>query len=431
MKFNLKCILEKRKKKGKLITENVPIFIVATFGGKRLNLFSGFRINLEDWNEKDRMVKRGAINSFGQKALEINNGIDELTFELRKYFREKIEKGEQFTKDDVKLEFRKLREDLNPENLIANTSVRQKEQDSLFTYFDRFIDERGKEKGWVEGTVKKYKSLKNHLKNFDEDLQFSDINEDFMRRFLDYLILDLGWRNATVRRGLTNLRTFLRYLFKKRLIEVDEFTDFRPNLKTVERKVIFLDEDEIQKISDFKIPENKNYLNRVRDVLLFQCFSGLRYSDVKKLKRQDVRKGKVFVLTRKTVDSLEIELNNRSEAILNKYKDDQSLGERALPVISNQKMNEYLKELGEMVGIDEPVTIYYFHNNQLKGETKPKYEEMSSHIGRRSFICLCISKDVAIPVIMEWTGHKDYDSMRPYIDATSKTKAEQMKKLNF
>lgn len=104
---------------------------------------------------------------------------------------------------------------------------------------------------------------------------------------------------------------------------------------------------------------------------------------------------------------------------------------KALPVISNQKMNEYLKELGELAGINEKITETYFIGNKRYDVPKPKYEHMTSHIGRRSFICLCIAKNIPIQIIMKWTGHSDYKSMIPYIEVSEKTKEIEMKKLNL
>ena len=96
------------------------------------------------------------------------------------------------------------------------------------------------------------------------------------------------------------------------------------------------------------------------DVFLFCCFTSLRYSDVRNLKRSDVKSDHIEVTTVKTADSLSIELNKYSKAILEKYKDIHFENHMALPVISNQKMNDYLKELGELAEINEPIRETYY-----------------------------------------------------------------------
>jgi integrase len=101
-------------------------------------------------------------------------------------------------------------------------------------------------------------------------------------------------------------------------------------------------------LQDYEFKPNEEALERVRDVFLFCCFTGLRYSDVAKLKRSDVKKGFIKVVTQKTVDGLIIELNKYSQAILDKYKEIKFPKDKALPVISNEKSDEHLKRLGQV-----------------------------------------------------------------------------------
>ena len=137
------------------------------------------------------------------------------------------------------------------------------------------------------------------------------------------------------------------------------------------------------------------------------------------MKRSDVKSDHIEVTTVKTADSLNIELNKYSKAILEKYKDIHFENNMALPVISNQKMNDYLKELGELAEINEPVRETYYKGNERIDEVTPKYALLSTHAGRRTFICK-----------MKWTGHSDYKAMKPYIDIADDIKANAMNKFN-
>ena len=138
---------------------------------------------------------------------------------------------------------------------------------------------------------------------------------------------------------------------------------FKPKIKGVDgnsKEVIYLTPDEIKLLQGYK---GNIHLEHVRDVFLFSCFTGLRYSDVVKLTRDDVKDGYIQIVTQKTSDGIKIELNKYSQSILDKY-DGLTFGRgRALPVISNQKMNKSLKELGRLCGIDEPQRIVYFTGN--------------------------------------------------------------------
>lgn len=208
------------------------------------------------------------------------------------------------------------------------------------------------------------------------------------------------------------------------------FEAFRPALKSAPKKVIFFNLKELAKLEDFHIPETKLYLIRVRDVFLFQCYTGLRYSDLANLRRCDVHDKYIEITTIKTVDSLRIELNSHSKAILKKYEPFEFKGGRALPVASNQKMNDYLHELCKMAGFDEPIRITYYRGSQRFDEIKPKYDVIGTHTGRRSFICNALGMGISPQVVMKWTGHSDYKAMKPYIDVCDEIKAEAMKKFD-
>ena len=136
------------------------------------------------------------------------------------------------------------------------------------------------------------------------------------------------------------------------------------------------------------------------------------------------------VTTVKTSDSLIIELNNHSKAILDKYKDVAFEDDKVLPVITNQKMNDYLKELAELAGIDEPVRQTYYRGNERIDEVTPKYALLGTHAGRRTFICNALVLGIPPQVVMKWTGHSDYKTMKPYIDIADDIKANAMSKFN-
>ena len=205
---------------------------------------------------------------------------------------------------------------------------------------------------------------------------------------------------------------------------------FKPKLTTSENKVIFLDWNELMIVYNFPIPENKKYLERVRDIFCFCCFTSLRYSDVANLKRSDIEKDFIRITTIKTADTLNIDLNDYSRAIIDKYQNETFPFDRALPVISNQRMNEYLKELGELCGIDTPVTITYYKGNKRFDEVYPKYALIGTHTARRTFISNALMMGIPPQVVMKWTGHSDYKAMKPYIDIADKAKAEMMKMFN-
>lgn len=371
----------------------------------------------------------GTVNNNGQPAEEINLNIQKQKSEINSlFFKFQIEEKIPTT-TEIKEAFEKIR---SGRETLTKKKINQKATElSFFDVLDEFTTYNGKINNWTKDTYTKFNTLKTHLQNYNKNLKFDDLTDEGLSDLLVYFMNKLQMRNTTTKKYLEFISWFLRYALAKKHTTNDAFLNFKPKLKRVKKKVIFLTEDEINQIKGTEIPETKQYLARVRDVLLFLIYSGLRHSDVYKLKKSEIKDGKFEVTTLKTTDSLVIELNDTTLSILEKYKDVPLKSNKALPVISNQKMNEYLKELGELAGINEKITETYFIGNKRYDVPKPKYEHMTSHIGRRSFICLCIAKNIPIQIIMKWTGHSDYKSMIPYIEVSEKTKEIEMKKLNL
>lgn len=96
----------------------------------------------------------------------------------------------------------------------------------------------------------------------------------------------------------------------------------------------------------------------------------------------------------------------------------------------HQKMNDYLKELGELAEINDPVRETYYKGNERIDTVTPKYALLGTHAGRRTFICNALALGIPAQVVMKWTGHSDYKAMKPYIDVADDIKANAMNKFN-
>lgn len=174
---------------------------------------------------------------------------------------------------------------------------------------------------------------------------------------------------------------------------------------------------------------NASTLAKVRDVFCFCCFTSLRYSDVANLRRSDIFDDHISITTVKTADSIQIELNDYSKELLDRHADETFPRNLALPV-SNQKMNDHLKELAELCGINKPMTVTYYKGNQRIDEVYPKYALIGTHCGRRTFICNALMLGISPQIVMKWKGHSDYKSMKPYIDIADKAKKDAMQAFN-
>ena len=311
----------------------------------------------------------------------------------------------------------------------------EKNESSLFTesiwdVFDAFVKESGTLNGWTPATYAKFRTVRMHLKEYDECLSFQKLDVNGMNDYVRFLYERKSMRNNTVLKQIGFVRWFLRWSAANGYYSDALCRVFRPKLKIVRKKVIFLTKNELEKIKALSIPNSKRYLERVRDVFLFCCYTGLRYSDVRNLKKSDIGVDAIEITTVKTSERLIVELNGHSRTILKKYVGVKLEGERALPVISNQKMNLYLKELGRLSGIDDPVREVWYRGGERFERTLPKYALLGTHAGRRTFICTAISLGIPVPVVMQWTGHSDYKAMKPYEDVAGSERMDCMRRFD-
>ena len=203
-------------------------------------------------------------------------------------------------------------------------------------------------------------------------------------------------------------------------------------MKATQKKVIYLSKDELKTILNLELKGDTLYLEPIRDIFMFCCFSSLRYSDASILKWNDVKEDHIEVTTVKTADSLSIEINDMMGRILEKYRAvPAKRNNLVFPYYTNQAMNRDLKKLCKLAGINEEIRITSYKGNERIDEIKEKWELVGTHTGRKTFIVNALSRGIAPSIVMKWTGHNDYKSMKPYIDIVDAIKASEMSKMNF
>ena len=428
IKRNIIFALENRKKDGVPIVENVPIRMRVNFASQRIEFTTGYRIDVAKWDVDKQRVKNGCTNKLKQSASEINVALLGYYTELQEIFK-RFEVAEIVPSPAEVKEAFNNRYGQNEKIELASADT-SNVPSNFYEAFDDFVRVCGRQNDWTHSTFEKFAAVKNHLKNFRSELSFDFFDEEGLTEYVQYLREVREMRNSTIGKQLSFLKWFLRWSFKQGMHSNNAYDTFKPKLKDTQKKIIFLTWKELNRLREFKIPPTKQALERVRDVFLFQCFTGLRYSDVFNLRRSDIKGDHIEVTTVKTSDSLIIELNDHSRAILEKYKDVEFENDRALPVITNQKMNDYLKELAELAEINEPVRQTYYKGNERIDEVTPKYALLGTHAGRRTFICNALALGIPPQVVMKWTGHSDYKAMKPYIDIADDIKANAMSKFN-
>lgn len=371
-------------------------------------------------------MKNGCSNKLKQSASEINTDLLKYYSEIQEIFKKFEVVKVMPTPEQIKNSFNALHKPV--EEIVE---VAPEPKIGFIKVFEEFVKECGVQNNWTHATYEKFAAVKNHMTTFKKDLSFDFLDDHGLNEYVTFLREKKDMRNSTIGKQVNFLKWFIRWAFKKGYHKNNAYDFFKPKLKNTQKKVIFLTWEELTRLREYEIAPTKQYLERVRDVFLFQCFTGLRYSDVFNLKRSDVKANYIEITTVKTADSLVIELNDLSKAILDKYKDVVFENHKVLPVITNQKMNDYLKELAELAGIDEPIRETYYKGNERIDEVTPKYALLGTHAGRRTFICNALALGIPAQVVMKWTGHSDYKAMKPYIDIADETKANAMSKFNL
>ena len=427
LKRNITFQLEARKKDGVLVTENVPIRMRVVFDGKRIEFTTGYRIDAAKWDASKQRVKKGCTNKLKQTSSEINADLNRYEGEIQNIFKE-------FELSEIMPLPEQIKEQFNARIAVSRPEAPTQEAEPQKTFWNiyyEFTKECGRKNDWTSATYEKFTALKNHLLKFKRGkISFDTFNETELNDLVDHFRYKCDMLNSTIGKELGYLKWFLRWAYDKGYNDNRTFLSFKPKLKSTQAKVIFLTDEDLEKVTSFHIPPNKTYLERVRDVLIFCCYTGLRYSDVTNLCKSDVRENHIEFTTVKTADTITVELNKHSRAILEKYKDCEFKNGRVLPVISNQKMNDYIKELGELAGIDTPVRITQYRGNDRVHTIYKKYQLLSTHTGRKTFICKALALGIPVNVVMEWTGHSDYKAMKPYIAVADNIRASNMSRFD-
>lgn len=323
----------------------------------------------------------------------------------------------------------------HPTRRAASAPLSPTSAGSILGYYDTFIKDQGNYNSWAKATYKKFWTTRNYIVAYmrahNSRLSLDGFDFDAFQGLKEFVEVEYNLASTSVQKLLKCMRWFLRWAFRKGYYHGNAHETYKPRLVGLTaREVIFLTWEELMQFWHFEFRPEAGYLRRVRDVFCFCCFTGLRYSDVAALKVADVHAEDdaphIETLTQKTNDRLRIELNKYSLTILLRYIDGKTPRDPALPVPSNQRMNSYLHQAAREAGLDAPTRTVIFRRGKRQEEVLPKWAVLTSHAGRRTFIVTALRLGIPAPVIMEWTGHSDYDAMKPYIKIVDEAKKANM-----
>lgn len=276
---------------------------------------------------------------------------------------------------------------------------------------------------WADGTLKKYRSLLRHIQSWREDAAVDDLDTAGVESFTRHLLRG-GVCNATATKYVKALLAFLRWAHRCGIYRGTAHEEDRMRLKDGGNGPVYLTIAELRRMEDLELDGTAA---QVRDVFVFCCYTGLRFSDAAKLRHEDDFGDHISVVTMKTADRIDIELNTHARAILDRWRD---LPGTALPAISNQKSNEYLKAIARRCGITAPVRRVRWSGAERTEEVAEKCLLVCTHTARRTFVVTALTIGIPAEVIMRWTGHADWKSLRPYVAIVEDLKRSEMVKFD-
>ena len=425
-----------------------PIRVSARAAGGRLLTSIGYSIAPAKWDSASQQVKPGTeknpvTNAKGIPAATINARIAAIKAAFARL---------EATPGAATIEAFQAELDAltgKADKAAAKGRPAQLPKSVVITYFELFLREESARSQWAPATLAKMRSFQNSLEEYNSALTFADFNESGIDGYINHLRKQ-GHEETSIQKRYSNLKWFLAWAIRKGYCSETAIQTYRPKFKVLAKPVIFLTRPELLKLYNYQIPANQTKvtltdsrgreyektieeaggLAKARDLFCFCAFTSLRYSDMAALKRTDIAGDSIIITTQKTNDRLEIPLNKYSRAILDKYAGLNDPRGLALPVISNQKMNDYLKDLCELCNFREAVSKVYYKGGQRIEETREKWELVGTHAARRTFICYALTKGIPPQIVMKWTGHSDYKAMKPYIDIAGADAAAAMQLLN-
>lgn len=388
------------------------IYLLYRYGGNRLKYSTGEKIYPKFWNDKKQRVRE--TNSFPEYS-SFNHRLNKIETSINNVYRQMdIDNIDSISPQLLKIELDKE----------LNKTAKIKKQ-GLIEWIRSEIEISKIDK--KKGTIKVYNSLVSNLEDFASkkryDLSFESIDLNFYSQFKDYIFNDKKLTTNYFGRLIKTLKKFLSIAIEKGITTNIKFQskEFKSTQEVVNH--VYLNRDELDLIYKLDLSK-KLYLDRVRDLFLIGCNTGLRFSDFTILRHENFKevRGNWFISIemQKGKDKVVIPVNSMVLSIWGKYK-----GE--LPrAISNQKINKYIKELVDLAGITENTIIKKTSGKTLIVSENSKSKFVSSHTARRSFATNAFKANVPTLSIMKITGHKTESSFLKYIKVSPEENAELM-----
>jgi site-specific recombinase XerD len=336
------------KKRANSKEEKIPVYVRITCEGQRVELATGQKIQAKFWDPGEERAK-GKADTIYKLNLELN----EIEVKINNTVRYLKDCGEELSAEKIKNCF--LGKTEKPVMLV-----------DVFKEHNRKVAALVNQE-FAPGTVTRYETTLKHTQDFMQwkykinDIRVKEIDHRFISEFEFYLRSERKCNNNSALKYIKNFGKIIRICLASGWITINPFLNYKIKIKKVDRP--FLSKEELETMAAKKFVSDR--LELVRDIFLFSCYTGLAYIDVQQLKRSEVVQGFdgeqwIFTSRQKTDTPSRVPLLPYALTIIEKYRDHPQCEDRdkALPILSNQKMNAYLKEIADVCGISKDLTFH-------------------------------------------------------------------------
>ena len=381
------------------------IYLVMRWDGLQMKISTKQKVNPKFWNKERLKVKETISEKNHQHINKELVEIEKVAYKMFNSFTDTFKR---------KPNSEELKNLIEQEYFQNNPMFKKVDKKTILDYFDDYIETI--KSTTAHTTVQKYKQAKENFKDFQKDKKriynTEMIDLKFRNEYVEYLIETKKYAPTTVYRKMKFLRTVL-YFIENLGIKVNPFLhNSRFLTKDIEVDNIALSESEIDEMERLNLSDNKR-LEQVRDLFLVACYTGQRFSDLNKINQSNIIDDEyIAIRQQKTNEQLTLPLLKVVKTILVKYS-------YKLPKISNVKFNEYIKEVAKLCE-----TL----NKQYNGDNKKvRWQMISSHTARRTFVTLNYGKGVDLDTLKLGTGHKQTKTLQTYIKMNDKQKADLLR----
>ncbi len=414
-----------------------PIILFISFNSKRLKYSTEKSIHPKFWNEKEQVARN--MKGFA-KAKIFNSTLS--------HIKTTAEKALELLENQLKRfpTTSELKEQIDLE-LSRNVEVSEAgQQYSFLELFDRFIEESinglrltASGKRFDNRSIQKYRTVQKSLIKFSKryNLSFESIDKNFYNKYVAYLnreekkvvngkevITKRSFSLNNVGKYIQVIKTFLTYATENGYNTNMFFQSKQFKAHKVPGFSIYLNEEEVRQLYELDLSKTQ-HLERVRDLFIVGCWTGLRFSDFTTIKPENIEEDFLKITTFKTGEKVIIPIHFMVREIMEKYNG--RYPNSLPPAISNQKMNSYLKEIAKKVEcLRVTVDAEYTKGGLKVTEQKEKWELITTHTARRSFATNVYNSGFPAINLMKITGHRTEKAFLLYIKVTPEENAKQL-----